>query len=321
VVVLSLKVLALVAPFVAISIPAVIQTLQVMVQAERSATLRKGVFDSRLEGKWRALVTNDTRVLIAGDSRAERQIMPSVIEARTGWRTANVATMAQDLVTLENALARHGTPAAAQVLIVSASIFQINDGAIDAGFISTACLLNMTPWERARIYADRLGSPWSPLAFRFIEGPPDDISQAHLAELGFAGSDQQLSLPLPKVLLDRHPWYRSIDLQGARWRIFQEALGRLAATGLRVFVVQPPVSPAWRVYTLGTFVDDAEREYVRMLRAAVAGYSNVTVLDYYSTPEPALDDVTFYDVQHLNRTGAVLFTERLLLDMRLESPR
>lgn len=318
---LAWKTLALLAPFIAVSAPPVVQTVRVMIEAERSVTLRQGVFDARLEGKWRALVTSDTRVIVAGDSRAERQIIPAAIEAATGWQAANVATSAQDLVTLSNALARYGVPPSARVVIISASIFQINDGAIDEGYISAPCLLSMTTWERMGIYADRLGSPLSPLAFQFIEHPPAVIDQAHLRERGFAGSDRQLSLPLPKVLLNLHPWYRNQDLHGARWRIFQEALRRIAASGLQIYLVQPPVSPAWRAYTSGTFVDRGEREYADMLRMVAASYANVHVLDYYSGPSGVLDDTMFYDVQHLNRTGAQLFTGMLVRDAGLEPVR
>ena len=83
--------------------------------------------------------------------------------------------------------------------------------------------------ERAAVYADRLGSPWSPLAFTFVDGPPAAIAPARLREQGFMGVDKQLSLPLPKVLLNNHPWYRKVSLHGARWQIFQAALARLAA--------------------------------------------------------------------------------------------
>jgi hypothetical protein len=247
----------------AISIPPVVQTVTVMVQAERSVSLRTGVFDSRLEGKWAALVNDATEVIIAGDSRAELHVIPAIVEAQTGWRTVNVASTAQDLITLSNAVTRHGLPPAARVLIIGTSVFQVNDGAIAGGYISTATLLNMTSWERARIYADRLGSPWSPLAFRFVEEPPAMIPPAQLDAQGFAAVDGQLSLLLPKVLLDRHPWYRNVALRGARWRIFQDALDRLAATGLRIYLMLPPTSPAWWAYTAGTFVDTAERELPR----------------------------------------------------------
>ncbi len=309
---LSIKVFALLAPFVALSVPTVVSTLGVMVEAERSVALRTGVFDAHLEGKLRSLVRADTQVIIGGDSRAEGQIVPAVIEARTGSLAANVATAAQDLVTLSNALARHEISGAGRVLIVSASLFQVNDGAIDVGYLSTACLLNMTTRERARIYLDRLGSPWSPLAFKFTEDPPAEVPFERLREQGFVAIDKRLSLPLPKVLLNAHPWYRKVSLDGARWRLFQDALERLVAAGFRIYVLLPPVSPAWRAYTAGTFVDAAEREYAAMLSSATRKHPRVTFLDFYSTPDPRLGDDKFADIQHLNRGGAELFTGILM---------
>jgi hypothetical protein len=309
---LSIKVVALLAPFAALSLPAVTQTLSVMAQAERSVALRGGVFDALLEGKLEALVSDDTEVIIGGDSRAAAQVVPALIEARTGRAAVNVATAAQDLITLSNALARHDIRGGGRVLIVSASFFQVNDSAIDGGFLSTACLLNMTTRERARVYLDRLGSPWSPLAFKFTEDPPREVPVEQLREKGFVGIDKQLSLPLPKVLLNAHPWYRKISLNGARWRIFQEALDRLAASGYRVYIVQPPVSPAWRAYTANTFVASAEMAYAAMLSSVARKHTNVSFLDFYSVPDPRLSNDKFADIQHLNRGGAELFTGILL---------
>jgi hypothetical protein len=318
---LSLKVLMLLAPFAALSVTPVVQTMRVMVQAESARGLHDGVFEPRLEGKWRALVRPDTAVIVAGDSRAERQIVPAVITARTGWSAVNVATMAQDVVTLRNAVHRYGLPPGAKVLIISASIFQANDGAIDGGFVSTASLLNMTRWERARVYADRLGSPWSPLAFRFVDGTAAAVAPAVLTEHGFVGIDRQLPLPLPRILLNQHPWYRKMALHGARWRIFQAALRDLAESGLTIYLVAPPISPAWRAYTEGTFVDRSEREFVGMLAEAARPYPNVRVLDFYSTPDPRLGNEQFYDIQHVNRAGAKQVTEILIDRIQIQDDR
>lgn len=319
--ILSLKVLALLAPFAALSVTPVVETVRVMVEAESARGLRDGVFEPRLEGKWRALVRPDTAVIVAGDSRAERQIVPAAIEARTGRPAVNVATIAQDVVTLRNAVRRYGVPPGARVLIISASIFQVNDGAIDGGFVSTACLLNMTRWERARVYADRLGSPWSPLAFRFVDGTAADVAPAVLREQGFLGIDKQLPLPLPRILLNQHPWYRKMALHGARWRIFQEALRGLSETGLTIYFVVPPVSPAWRDYTEDTFVDRSEREFIGMLAEAARPYPNVRVLDFYSTPDPRLGNEQFYDIQHVNRAGAQQLTEMLIDRIKMQDDR
>jgi hypothetical protein len=316
-----LKSVALLAPFAALSVPTVVHTVTVIVRAEQSLALRDGVFDGQMEGKFQALLRDDTAVIVGGDSRAERQVVPAIIEATTGWPAANVATTSGDLVTLSNAVKRHGVPPAAKILIISASMFQVNDGAIDAGYISTACLLNMRTWERVSIYADRLGSPWSPLDFTFEEAPPAVITSAQRSEQGFLGIDKSLSVPLPKSLLNDHPWYRRVSLHGARWRVFQEALGRIAAVGLRTYIFQPPVSPAWRTYTAGTFVDAAELEFAGMLRMATLNYADVRFLDFYSVPDARLGNESFYDIQHLNRAGAEMFTKILVDRIRDELGR
>ena len=297
----------LLAPLAVVGVPPVAQTVRMMASAERTVAGHAGVYDRALQGKFGALVAPGVSVLIAGDSRAQRQLVPAVFEAR-GEKAVNVATNAQDLVTFANALDRYGLPASVKVLLISTSVFQVNDGAIGGGFISTACLLNMTPRERTRVYLDRLGSPWSPLVFNFADGPPAPMSEAERREQGFLGIDKTLELPLPRVLLNEHPWYRNVRLDGARWRIFQQAIARVAATGREVVLIQPPVSPAWRAYTAGTFVEQAELTYAKMLAAAGAAWPRVRVLDFYTTLDSRLGNREFYDIQHLNRRGATLFS-------------
>ncbi len=86
---------------------------------------------------------------------------------------------------------------------------------------------------------------------------------------------------------------------------------RLAAKNVPIYLVQSPISPAWRAYTAGTFIDRTEREFTEMLRLESAKYPNVHVLDFYSVPDNRLGNDRFYDIQHLNRAGAAQFTEIL----------
>jgi len=306
-----IKAALLLAPFALLSAEMVARTLVTMVRAERAVTLRDGVFSAELEGKIRALVTADTRLIIAGDSRAERQVIPEIAAASLGGPAVNIATAAGELVMVKNALRRYGLPPATRLLVISASIFQVNDGSIDPGYISEAGLLNMTPWERAAVYADRLRSPSISLQFRFREAPPLALTSAQLPDQGFVGITGTLGVPLPEGLIDRHPWYRNIDIRGGRWRIFAAALDELAQYPVQIHLFQPPVSPAWLAYTAETFVGNAEREFIQMLRDLVAKYDNVHLHDFYSVPDARLGNDAFYDIQHLNRAGAEVFTRLL----------
>jgi hypothetical protein len=87
----------------------------------------------------------------------------------------------------------------------------------------------------------------------------------------------------------------------------------LAQSDRQIYLFQPPISPAWRAYTEGTFVDKGEREYIAMLTGAAAAHRNVRFLDFYSEADPRLGNDQYYDIQHLNRHGAEVFT-RILCD-------
>lgn len=307
------KVALLVAPFA-------LASLVLVAYSSWSATARQGIFDPQLERKLQTCLDDGTTVIVAGDSRAETQVVPEVIERATGLRTANVATPAGDLATLSRAIGRYGALARARALIVSTSIFQVNDAVIAPGYLSTACLLDMTLVEKLVVYRRAPGQLLATLAtvpFERVQGTEAAPAASYepCRWKGFVGREGTLKLPV-SILLDphttEHVWYRDQHLHGARWRVFRNALGRLAASNVRVFLLQAPVSPAWRAYTTGTFVDRAEREFSGMLAETAGRYANVRFLDFYTQPDQRLEDGMFYDIQHLNTAGAVIFTQILV---------
>lgn len=299
----------LILKLLALTIPIAAAVVALAVHIDRSPALRKGVFNADVDGKFNALVTPDVEIVIAGDSRGERQLMPRVIEQRTGYKTVNVATSSCDLITLANAIDRHVLPPRTRALIVSTSIFQVNDGATERGYLSRAAVLNMTWPEKLVVHRSMLRYLLQEMVAVSLrrEGNPLPLDAGRRRELGFLAIGGRLELPL-KTELARHPWYRDVSLHGARWRIFREALQRLAAHNVPIYLIQSPVSPAWRAYTAGTYVDRSEREFTQMLRDEAAKYPNVHLLDFYSTPDSRLGNDRFYDIQHLNCAGAAIFT-------------
>ena len=306
----------LLSPFVALALAALVTAI--VTNVDPSRPLREGVFNRDLESKIRTFIAPDTEVIIGGDSRAERQVIPAIIEARTGRRTVNIATTACDLFTLYNGLKKYGILSRNAALIVSASILQVNDGAIDPGYISAASVLDMTLLEKVGLFKDDLRSllvQMMKVFFRQARGLQPEPMDNTLRDQGFLGINGNIPLPL-KIRLDpentNHAMYRNLALHGARWRVFRDALDRLAATRLRIYIYIPPASPVWRTYTAGTFFDRGEREFAEMLHAATEGYPNVRVLDFYSEPDARLNDNMYYDIQHVNRAGAAVFTEILM---------
>jgi hypothetical protein len=309
---LVLKLGALIAPFAIVGVLAIIR-------AEHSTRLRDAIFNAELEGKIQTLLTADTEVIVGGDSRAERQVVPAVIESRTGRSAVNIGVNAGDLITLHNALKRYGVLGTDRALVASVSIFQVNDGSVTE--LSRAVVLNMTFREQVVFHWRGLPSLlYNLVAWSFPgwgrEDPPAAVT-APRSDGGFTGQNGTLQPQAPiNVRLDpartNHPWYRNLSLHGARWRVFREALDRLDASQLRTYVYLPPVSPVWRAYTAGTFIDAGEREFAGMLREATRERRNIRFLDFYSTPDPRLGNDKYYDIQHLNQAGAGEFTGILM---------
>lgn len=70
--ILLIKIILLLTPYIIFAMAAIYYV-------EHSIALREGVFDNVLEGKIRAFIKTDTEIIIGGDSRAERQVVPAII--------------------------------------------------------------------------------------------------------------------------------------------------------------------------------------------------------------------------------------------------
>ena len=56
------------------------------------------------------------------------------------------------------------------------------------------------------------------------------------------------------------------------------------------------------------FIDVAEQEYSKKVKSEVEKYKNIVFIDFYNNDIPVLTDSMYYDVQHLNRKGAEVFS-------------
>jgi len=188
--------------FLFILMPYIIFLLFMIYYVEHAVSLKEMVFDRIVEKKVRAAVMDDSKIIVGGDSRAERQIVPAVILSRTGLKAFNIANAGADLVTLYNALKRYNVLSKNYVLIINVGVYQVNDGAIDRGYITKACLLNLSLSEKIWVYRHDLGSLWFSLLEIFIRREwlfaraPETV----MLENGFVGIKGNLKLPLSECI-------------------------------------------------------------------------------------------------------------------------
>jgi len=286
---------------------------------QRLDSIRLGVYEPRLEQKICALITHadpKPELMIAGDSRAERQVIPVQLGAALGMKAVNVAFASSDLPLVFNALVRHAALVDRPMVVISTTFFQVNDGAIDHDSISMPMLLRMDWIDQFKLFRKALPE----LIYRkaamyatWIKACKRCKPKA-IPEAGFYGVQRQLGA-IDEVDLDRyafaHPWYQAMSFPGIKWKAFCEAMSDLASSNATIVLYNPPASPLWLHHTQGSAIDRMERAFSYMLQQEAMRYANVHVIDFYGDPPASLTNAHYYDIQHVNRQGAIIFTDEL----------
>ena len=264
--------------------------------------------------------SDSLNVVVGGDSRGERQLIPYSIESNTGFNTINICVDAGEIVSLSYALDAYDTYN--NVYIISASSWQINDGANATGYLSQKCFQKLTLREKLIIYQKnifelfRLESSLIRLKMKYFlskNSEKEDFfyDEEIITEFGFLGIEDTLKIDheFLGTLINSHNWYNDLNNNGVRWRIFKEAFNKLGEKDALIIFYQPPVSPIWKEKTRNTVISRAEEEYSKKLDSLCSQYENIVFYDFYNNDINSLGNIMYYDYQHLNRNGAEIFSE------------
>lgn len=279
-------------------------------------------------------------ILVAGDSRAKSQLIPSLIADRTGRRCVNIAESLDfggDLATLVNVLRKNPLMLADHpLLIVSVSMVGVND--MSLGSAPAATLFNLDLADHLRLLARRPEEHARFLAVRLFPALRREFVHRRRGD-GFACGDDVYLAPSLAASLGYRPFqgqsrgFLDVDegtperylLDGARWRVFRESLRWLAASPAALVVLyDAPLDSEWRERVRGSETLKSLLEFAAMAGREASLYPSVRWLDFVSRPDPdaELAHADFYNGNHLNAAGAEKFTRRMAdtLAFMLESP-
>jgi hypothetical protein len=263
-------------------------------------------------------------IVIAGDSRAERQLLPKVFEDEYHCNSFNIATSSCDLVSTVSSIKKHYKNSKDEIIfIISASSFQINDGAVDLGYLSPLALSKLTIGEKLKLYSGKYASYFALIKRGLIAEISNKlnllaISKKLVNTKGVALSEGKLktNLPYTSHSLNKHPWYKDISINGARKRIFEEAFTVMGNMQYRFIIIQPPISPYFRKSIKETAIEEMEKNYSKFLNTLALEYQNIEIFDFYINDTKTLADTMYYDPQHLNKDGALIFSKLLASKIR-----
>lgn len=271
-------------------------------------------------------------ILVAGDSRAQYNLIPGVLEEMTGKRTVNVAQfihLGGDPISLVNALRRRPDALAAHpTVILSVTIDEVNDlafkglplvGVLNWGVADHLRVL----WERQKAYPRFLVGTLLPGAARIsrdrwkgedfrcdaeVYRPPRVLAERGF--YGYEGRRTEAKWSMPRQAED-------YLLDGGQRKALRKALDWLAASEAgRIVLLNAPIDTAWLRNSDGDVPMAMQARFADLLREEAARHPKITYLDFFRDPIPELVDSLYYDPLHLNRRGAEVFSRHMGWQLR-----
>lgn len=259
----------------------------------------------------------DPKVIFAGDSKAERHFVPHVF-LEAGVPAVNLGYFSMDLWALVNTFERLGLHLRSGVFAISVGAYQINDGNNEPGRLSPDMFFNMTPWERVRMFrsgyfaAARGALKYASTFERFDELVAEATAIApadpYIGFVGVGERDYSCVRFRHNSRVSPASIYRNIQLNGARWRLFQEAIRKLSTWPGKYIFYTGPESEKSKNCRSGTYAEDMDLEFSRRMSDLTAQLNNVRYIDLSEREGMGLTERDYYDPSHLNTEGAKKFT-------------
>lgn len=275
-----------------------------------------------MESKIKALPIHKDKIniIIAGDSRAERQLIPKVIEEITGFNTINIAVSNGELVTVVETLKDHYATTDF-ITIISTSSFQTNDGAVDVGYLSKKCFQKASILDKFKLSDSNIVSSikmYQRLIKEVVLSLTNDYERCEESLIKtkgyFAVSGNfkkfKSSFEIEKYI-ENHRHYKNLKNNGIRFEVFKESLKELNKLSRYSMILQPPLSPYGKKITKDTKIEKAEITFSRRLDSLVKENDYVKLQDFYSKELLSLPDSLYYDYYHLNSAGAKVYSMKV----------
>ena len=269
--------------------------------------------------------TGRARVVIAGDSRAERHIVPDVIAGQLGLPTADVINIARPACESSGVLAIHREFAdrfcPSPIMLISVSMFSVNDRENEDVYLNDAVLWSVGPVDRFRLVRPQraLLATFLPerALYRQIRDrlrPPRDS----VPERGFRGFYAEPPREVFEGLARYWALHRDdpAEIAGVRWRQFRRDLESLEAAGVQFVLLDSPEWPRFLRMVAGCRQGEVKAEFSRRL-ADLCREMDVPLLSYDTTCFDVADPGCYFrDSMHLNAAGARVFSEIVGRDLQ-----
>jgi hypothetical protein len=263
-------------------------------------------------------------ILIAGDSRAERQIIPEILKGKNQKNILNLAISSGDVNRLRDFI--HNRKEAKSlfnnktILLLSTSPWQIDDNQQKWGYLSYSTFKYLSLYEKFDILnnkKDYLKYVLSIHKFNLRNIFNLWSYESEIDTLGyFAVQGDITNIPnskLDNIILNQKQKWNDIKENGYRWEEFKKSIKFFSGEFDKVIIIINPETDVWRKSIENTNIEHFNKNFIIRTEEFIKNknLSNILIWNFNEKSVLKLNDSDFYDTHHLNDYGAKKFTSIL----------
>jgi len=255
---------------------------------------------------------NKSEIIISGDSRAEFQIDPTLLNQYTQKNCINIAESAFDLFSLTERLKL--STLKNKTFVISSSFWQVNDGAINKGDIREEVISKLTFNEKVSLYKTRIPdlitAQNSIFLHRFLNTDTIVLGNKDKKLNKGYGVYPCKNVDLSINHLKKHPWHQNPKIDGVKLILFKRALLNLKSMPSNTFMLYNGiVCPGFKNATQKNGIWNLEKQYNAKISEFLKA-ENITNVHFFNLMENTDFELKdFTDVQHTCIHGNAKFTK------------
>ena len=255
----------------------------------------------------------NSEIIICGDSRADRQLDPAIFHFKTKLNTLNMAKGVWDLYTLSKTLLE--SKVESKIIVISASSWQFNDGAIDNGYFSLESFLGLSFLERIKLYRHHPLNLFliqnSLLKYSLFNNTSVQNLGPYQRNLNVDFNKQPCSeFKIDKNWFENNPFYKTPNAYIYKRQLLLQALNNLQRLrNCKILIYNGPVSENF-IEAANSRIVGIEKQFDEFM--TVECKKRKLVYHSFFDDKSIRKKEFYYDPQHLCEFGTTFFSEKVV---------
>ena len=262
---------------------------------------------------------SNSKIIIAGDSRANRQLDPKLLHDITSLNVINISQDGHDLYAVSKMLL--DLHLEEKTIVLSASSWQLNDGSLEGDHFRIESFIDLAFVDKIKLYKNDVHKLYRKQAQLFLislisrSNTVNDYDSTRRINFGYKKTTCLSQIKMDADFFKNHFAYINPNYNGIKKQLLVKALINLnSLRKCRILIYNGPVSNLFRNAAKANGIFNLELTYDSTMRSLTKNIANLKFISFLNNMSIPDDD--FYDGQHLCESGVPIFTNMVAQELR-----